>query len=675
MRIAHLVLRGLRTPPWVVARRLAYELSAQAERFRAPRRARRFGLQALLRATAAPDLETLWGRLAERPYPAHTEPVSREAYGSLCPGDAERILTAAADALAHRVNLLGSGPTELGPRLDWSTDFKAGLAWPRRYMRDISYVDLHDASDVKVPWELSRLQWLIPSGQAYLLSANERYAEGVRALLEDWIDANPAAQSVNWACTMEPALRILTWTWFFRVFHASKAWSDPRFRERFLCMLYLHGDFTQRHFEISDVNGNHCTADAAGLVFAGLFFAPGRQAQSWVDQGWSVLSREIGRQTTPDGVDFEGSIAYHRLVLELFLLPVLYRQACGLPVPEAYRERILAMARFAAAYTRPDGSVPLWGDADDGRALPLGGQPLNDHRYLAGLVGAAWEVVDLKQSFAGSRSEIFWLLGPSGAAGLPDAPTPASPPRSGAFPEGGYYILRNERDHVFIDCGPVGLAGRGGHGHNDILSFEAVLDGTHIVSDSGAYLYTASFVERNLFRSTPSHNTPQLDGEEVNRLIPELIWTLKDDATPELRAFEKGAGTDRFCGAHSGYRRLAFPVTPVRTIVLDHARHALLVRDDFEGHGHHRIEVPLHLAPSVRVRPDGPSRLLLDAGARRFALTWGPVEEWSLAIGVGRVSPSYGIALLSVRLTWTRQGMLGPPLTVEIAPQAAPALP
>ncbi len=35
--------------------------------------------------------------------------------------------------------------------------------------------------------------------------------------------------------------------------------------------------------------------------------------------------------------------------------------------------------------------------------------------------------------------------------------------------------MRNNVDHVFIDCGPLGLAGRGGHGHNDCLAFEAVL--------------------------------------------------------------------------------------------------------------------------------------------------------------------------------------------------------
>jgi uncharacterized heparinase superfamily protein len=275
------------------------------------------------------------------------------------------------------------------------------------------------------------------------------------------------------------------------MFHAcagSEAWAEPAFRARFLAALHLHGDFVARNLERSEVNGNHFTADAAGLAFAGLFF--GRDA--WSDLGWSILVEELPRQVFADGVDFEASTAYHRLVAELFLLPALYRERLGLGVPGAYRERVEAMARFALAYTRLDGTSPLWGDADDARALPLGGQPLGDHRYLAGLAGLA---------FPGPAGEVAWVLGPSRAAELRASDAGHGPT---AFPEGGVYVLRAGGDHVFVDCGPVGLAGRGGHGHNDCLSFEAVLDGVHLVTDCGAYVYTASPEWRNRFRGNVS---------------------------------------------------------------------------------------------------------------------------------------------------------------------------
>jgi uncharacterized heparinase superfamily protein len=675
LTLSRLVFRALRKPPGVVARRFLHELSTQTERLAGPWRARRFHRRQLLRACSASDLDSLWHRLAERPYPARTQALDVTTYRRLCPGDEQRVLAAAEDALAHRVKLLGPDIVQLGPRIDWLSDYRTGVSWPRRYMRDIVYVNPDDESDVKVPWELSRLQWLIPAGQAYLLTRDERYAQAVRELLDDWIAANPCAQTVNWSSTIEAALRILSWTWFFKAFHDSSAWRDDGFRERFLCALYLHGDFTDRHLELSDVNGNHCTADASGLAFAGLFFGAGEGPKRWLSRAWSLLRAELPRQVYEDGVDFEASVPYHRLVAELFLLPALYREALGLDVPREYRERVTAMARFTTAYCRSDGSVPLWGDGDDARALPLGGQGLNDHRYLTGLVGAAWDVPDLKQAFSGDPSEVLWVLGPGAVESLPRSDGPPDPLPARAFPDGGFFVMRNAVDHVFVDCGRIGLADRGGHGHNDCLSFEAVLDGVHLVTDCGAFVYTRSFAERNRFRSTASHNTPLVDGQEINRFRPELLWDLENDARPELRRFESGQESDVFCGAHAGYRRLAEPVTPVRTIELDHGSHVLRVRDEFEGSGRHRLEIPLHLAPGVSARLQAPGLVELAAGGRSFRLVWQPTEAWSLSIGESRVSPSYGVAVPCVRLVWTRDGALDPALSVRIAPQETPRLP
>ncbi len=656
---------ALRAPVGTLVRRLAREAAVEADRFIAPRRARRFAREALLRGTGSTSLTELWEHLAARPFYAHTSRLDPPTLEACCPGDTERILAAAKDAVAHRVDLLGSGSVELGASIEWSRDFKSGRTWPRRFVRDLRLV-YPDSSDVKVPWELSRLQWLVPVGQAYLLTGREEYAEAARRLLDDWITDNPYAQSINWASTMEAAMRVLSWTWLFHVFQGSRAWGDPGFRERFLCGLFLHGDFTERYIEHSPlVNGNHHTANVAALAVAGLFFGRGRDPERWHEIGWSFLRAELPRQACEDGVDFEASLAYHRFVLELFLVPALYRRALGLEVPSEYSDRLGAMARFAVSYCRIDGTSPLWGDADDARALPLGGQATTDHRYLAGLVGLPFLVPDLIEAFSGPRSEVCWLLGPEAAARLPTSPIL---PGSAAFADGGFFVMRNETDHVFIDCGPVGLAGRGGHGHNDCLSFDAVLDGVHLVTDCGCFLYTASLAERHRFRSSQAHNSPIVDGEEMNRLDPDLPWSLEYDAVPELRRFETGAERDVFVGSHSGYHRLPSAVRPVRTLTLDHRRHRLEILDAFEGEDHHRFEIPLHLAPGVSVAQVDEGKLSLSFARRQFTLDWESVTAWRLDVGEGRASPRYGIAVPIVRLCWVREGTVHTSLRVRIAP-------
>jgi hypothetical protein len=375
-------------------------------------------------------------------------------------------------------------------------------------------------------------------------------------------------------------------------------------------------------------------------VVAGLVL----DVQRWAEAGWAALRAELPRQVHPDGVDFEAATAYHRLVGELFALPALLRRAHGLDVPLDYTERLRAMGRFTDAYTRPDGLAPLWGDADDGRALPLGGQNVNDHRSLPVLVA------HLAGETAHDNAEAAWLVGPEALAETERGEA------SAAFPEGGAFILRGGNDHVFVDCGPVGLAGRGGHGHNDCLSFEATLDGTRIVVDSGTYVYTASAVERNRFRSTAAHNTPRVDGAEQNR-IPESLWNLEDDARPIVLLSEPL----RFRGGHTGYLRLADPVAVTRELALDPATHTLVIDDTFVAEGEHELEIPFHLAPDVHPELLEDNRVSLG----RFALRWR--GDWEAAIEDAWISPSYGVRTASRRVVFRRSGPVAA-LRVLIAP-------
>jgi uncharacterized heparinase superfamily protein len=499
-----------------------------------------------------------------------------------------------------------------------------------------------------------------------LLGGDDSHAALVRDVLDDWIRQNPYCGTVNWAVAMEAALRIFSWAWLFRALASCEPWSDPIFRGRFLTALFLHGEFVARRFEESDINGNHTTADAASLVVAGLLF--GGEAERWYERGRTVLERELPRQVFRDGVDFEASVAYHRLVFELFLLAALAADAAGDPFPREHLDRLGAMADFSIAYCRPDGTIPYWGDADDARAFQFGGQPLNDHRYMVGLAAAALGR-DSAGLYSTDRSEIVWWLGLDAAESLSDG-VPNDSPTS--FPEGGVYILRSPRSHVFVDCGPVGLGGRGGHGHNDALSFEAWLDGTHVITDAGCYVYTGSVKWRNVFRSTALHNTPQVDEEEQNRFVREdWLWALHDDARPAMELWHWDNRMVVFRGRHFGYVRLTDPVVVARTIVLDRVRNRLALRDDFECRGEHTFRVPYLLPSGVHVVATSESSCILAAaGGRRFRFSWSSAADWKLDVAAAWVSPSYGVRLKAQQLAFRRLGTARP-LSVGIAPYEA----
>jgi hypothetical protein len=658
MSAAHLtarIRRALKRPPGYLVRRAIDAAERRARRPWSYVYPRLLTERSLLAALRASDVDELWDALSRQPFFVQTAergPVTARL-AARYPGAREDILRAADAVVRHEFDLLGSGPQALGTPLPWHDDFKTGRRWPLTYAADIEYIELDRPSDVKVPWELSRCQHFTRLGQAYWLTGDDRYAAEFAAEVTGWIAANPFAYGVNWACAMDVALRAVNWIWGFHYMADAPACRDRGFRASFLRALFLHGEFIATHLERGDVNGNHYLCDGVGLVFLGGFFRRARRATRWHAIGRAIVEQEIFNQTTPDGVDFEQSTAYHRLVLEAFLTSYELLRRSGDTVPPACWTRLERMCEFVQAYTKPDGRVPLIGDADDGRIQMLGAQALTDHRYLLSSAAVLFRRGDFKTSSGRCWEETFWLLGPDALDRFDALDADPAPLASTAFADGGFYVLRAPDTHLIVDCGEVGMRGRGGHGHNDILSFELFLNGRNLITDCGAYVYTASRDWRNRFRSTAFHNTVQVDDEELNRFVgPDALWQLQYDAVPVGATMTRGGHADVFRGAHRGYERLAAPVSHARECVLDAGGARALVRDRLDGSGAHALVWRFHLDPAVTPHADGTDVrlacdnrvvwLLPDGTAARFTLTFEP----------GWVSASYGVKVPTTVLVW-----------------------
>src|SRR5580765_1192113 len=612
----------------------------------------------LLREAGAADIDELWNSQLARPF--FLSPDNREswvpAFDGEYSGRRATIVDEAERTLRHEFDLLGSGPVALGDRIPWLTDFKTGKEWPLQYCRLIEYNELDRPTDVKVPWELSRCQHFARPGQAYWLTGDERYAQEFVEEVRAWIDANPYAWSVNWACAMDVALRAISWIWGFYFFARADACKSREFRALFLRSLYLHGQFVATHLERSDVNGNHYLCDGVGLVFLGCFFGATRRGRKWRVIGRELVVSEIFSQVTADGVDFEQSTAYHRLVLEAFMTSYLLLEKHGEPIPGDAWARLERMCDYVDAYTKPNGLAPLVGDADDGRVQMLGTQAIGDHRYLLSNAAVRFGRPDLKTRAGCFADESFWTFGPDGLArfrAVDTADARAAAPASVAFPDGGFYILRSRAAHMFIDCGDVGMRGRGGHGHNDILSFELFLNGMNVVTDCGAYLYTASGEGRNAFRSTAFHNGVQVDDEEVNRFVsPDALWQLQYDAHPVDAMLTRRPRVDRFCGSHDGYQRLTYPVTHTRECVLDREHPRVLVRDSLTGTGWRQLTWRFHLDPAITPEDDGRTVRLSNGAREVWVVPDVSAVDMRFDIEDGWVSPSYGVRVPGKVLVW-----------------------
>jgi hypothetical protein len=643
-RLSELARRGrkaMRMPPAALAQRLAHEA---ARRLRRPQDYVRPALlndRALLRAARAPSIDALWESRRRSPFFLDARAQTARAFLERFPDALAAIVREADRRVLHQFDLLGSGLVTLPRKLPWRTDFKTGREWAPHYCHAIEYAELDRPTDVKVPWELSRCQHFTALGQAYWLTGDDRYAQEFVAEVSDWIADNPYAYTVNWSCAMDVALRAISWIWGFHFLADAPACAAAGFRRELLTSLFLHGDFVHRNLERGDINGNHYLTDGVGLVFLGSFFHDTAQGQQWLQTGRSIVVEEMFNQVTADGVDFEQSTAYHRLVLEGFLTSYLLLERAGMPVPIDARNRLERMCAFVAAYTKPNGRTPLVGDADDGRIQQLGTQPINDHRYLLSTAASIFERGDFKTAACRFWEESFWLLGTDGMNRFDRLNGALVADMSQAFPEGGFYVMRGGGSHVFVDCGEVGMRGRGGHGHNDVLSFELFMNGLNVITDCGAYVYTASPEWRNRFRSTASHNVVQVDDEELNRFVsPAHLWSLHFDARPVDVAWRCAADVDYLAASHTGYERLPQPVRCRREMILDRRNGSLVLRDTLESAGRHHYCVRFHFDPAVRlaVRDEG-----IEASGNGRSVWLQPHRALEAHLEDAWVSPTYGV--------------------------------
>ncbi len=217
---------------------------------------------------------------------------------------------------------------------------------------------------------------------------------------------------------MDVALRAVSWIWGFHFFARSDACRDsrvpqPRFCARCSCTASSSSSISRRPISTATTT---CATASAWCFSAASSGAP-RPAAAGSRSAARIVEHEIFEQTTPDGVDFEQSTAYHRLVLEAFLTSYQLLRRHG----EQVRRSVAgsgssACASSSQAYTKPDGRAPLIGDADDGRVQILGTQAIGDHRYL---LSTRRRPVRPRRTSRSRRArcwdETFWLLGPERA--------------------------------------------------------------------------------------------------------------------------------------------------------------------------------------------------------------------------------------------------------------------
>jgi uncharacterized heparinase superfamily protein len=602
--------------------------------------------------------------------PAATAGVVRERW----PDEASELLARAERIVAGQFDLLGHRDLHFGSPIDWQLDPVAGLCAPLVHWSRVPYLDVSVVGDHKVTWEVNRQQWLVTLGQAYALTGDERWAQAMTSRIESWLDANPPKLGINWASSLEVAFRAMSWLWALRFLRRSPSLA-PALYGRILESLHLHGRHLESYLSTYFSPNTHLTGEALGLFHIGTLAPELGAASRWQRHGLAILQAQLPIHVHPDGVYFEQATQYHRYTADFYTHLVVLADANGIPLAPHVRPTLERLVEHLLHLSRPDGTIPLFGDDDGGRLAQLDARTPDDVRALLATGAVLFDRADFAFGARGDIAAMVWLLGTAGLQRF-DAIRP-SPPAELArrFPDGGYHVSRDSWDAgagwMAMDLGPHGVLNCG-HAHADSLSIEVAVGGKPLIVDSGTYSYSGA--ERQAFRHGAAHNTVTVDGESSSVPAGPFQWTRV--ATTTMDGWQSTQRATFMAGSHDGFMSLPSPARHRREVL-----HLLgdywVVRDLIDSEGAHEVAVRFHLAPALHAEvkagsPSGSELAISPPGATdrlaRLVIFGGDGE---LQVIRGRVSPQYGRCVEAPVAAWTQRGSARQEIVTFILPAGA----
>lgn len=580
------------------------------------------------------------------------------------PGSVKRTLERADKILSHTFNLSGWGEVSAGKKIDWHCDLSTGYRWDSR----AHYIDIKPRpgkGDIRAPQELSKFYHAVTLGEAYVLERNENYASEFVSQVSDWIDTNPVRFGVNWSSSACAAVRVCNWIAGYYFFKDSPELTGG-FYVKFLKSIYRHAYHIITNLDESpELTASEYLSEITALAYVALCFPEFTESGRWLEFARSSLIREIGCQVYPDGAGFEASIGYHMLSLEFFFYASLlfivndadfngnnYEETCVKIFGKKFRDRLYGMFNTLLYLLKPNGKLPQLGDGDGGRLHSFASSGTSSALGILTLGAVFFNESRFKVKEFRVGEEVLWVFGANGVKKYDEMPgISLHDVKSNAFTDAGWFVSRHGNNYCLISCGSNGQNDIGGHAHNDKLSFYLCVNSRDVLTDPGTYTYTFEPDFRNIFRSTASHNTVVVDGEEQNRFIAGSLFTLNDDAVCLCLKWEPGEEDNFFSGEHYGYKRLESPVLHRRSVRFYKKTGDIAVTDVFEGEGVHSLKWSFMLDPDFN-----PDNLIIKSS---------PSLEWKKERAY--FSPAYGKKVETVKLTASLRTVLPTEVSLQIS--------
>ena len=475
-------------------------------------------------------------------------------------------------------------------------------------------------ADIKVPWKKSCAHFLVPPALTALAGQDARAASKVQEVLSDWIAKNRDPRGVNWASAMEVSFRLAVWAYLAFILQDlwSREWLEELAREMIAAALHV-----LEHCECTGITTNHYAGNISALGLFALLW-PSMDPSGDV---WKLAQAELDRisreQVDGQGVHFEHSLHYHRLVCELLAVPHFVSLLLGHEgLGEEYEHRLVRMLEVLRAAVNRAGILPQIGD-NDSEVMYCVALEHGAPRDMSPFFSACDHFLGGHFRRYGTRENMAALSGFAVPAQAEEKSAEIAGAARRVFDGPGWVFLRAGGLDLAMVCGELGTRGLGAHDHNHCNEVLVSCGGAEFVVDPGTGCYTRDARLRNRLRSVAAHSTVDAGREpgELGNSLHEL-WRIRNP----WRAKWAFCENDRFegvcaCGGCEHRRTVAVGAEGVS--VRDRVNGASAFRQRWVLHPEVTIEQPR--AGRVRLRRAG--RTLIVESAREWRIEEVPYSE------------------------------------------------
>ncbi|PKL79225.1 MAG: hypothetical protein CVV25_08635 [Ignavibacteriae bacterium HGW-Ignavibacteriae-4] len=389
--------------------------------------------------------------------------------------------------------------------IDWQKDYNSNYNWEFKWFKDIKYGN-NSGNDIKVPWEIGRLQHLPMLAMEYISTDSTLLLEEIKNQIFDFMASNPPNFGVQWMTSMDIGIRLVNLLFTFFTINRKEQLFDRNELELIDSYLFDHYLHIKENIEFSEgMRGNHYLSNICSLIIYISFTDDNEGKRLLLVKYKRLLEEELDFQFNDDGTNFEGSTRYHIFTNQMIMTVDIILKKYGLgQVSTVKMNSIVSFTSALLEYEFP----PQIGDNDS---------------------GFFWKLLDSEKY---TYDSIKKLVIKHYEAEISDN-----------YINFGYIQKIYDKFDLIFKCGKLGQKGKGGHDHNDNLSYQLYIEKQPFIVDIGSFCYTSDFDQRNTFRSTRSHNALWIEGIEQNEFSnsknDDMFWLDTDISKPNLKIIEK----------------------------------------------------------------------------------------------------------------------------------------